>query len=64
MKIAFIILTAIVMILNGFNGLRWHSRLHKSETLSNKEIDLMRSYIFWSALIWIILAFQIILVNT
>lgn len=51
------------MFLNGFNGLRWHSRLHKNETLSKNEIDLIRSYIFWSALIWIVLGFNTIFAN-
>lgn len=51
------------MFLNGVNGLAYHKRLHKSEKLSNNEIINLRSYVFWSSLVWIMIGIDVIFRN-
>lgn len=62
-KTIFLILTIVCMFLNGVNGLAYHKRLHKSEKLSNNEIINLRSYVFWSSLVWIMIGIDVIFRN-
>ena len=54
----FLMLGVICGVLNAYEGFKLHNRLHETDEPTEDEIKQIRNYIFWGAMVWIVIAFE------